>query len=103
MKPKSLTWHTTMIKYTCIAPGHVQNQLIQLVLKTFPDVTVKVSKTSFALDSIYVLIMVSECATAISVHTSNKFISNTPDVELVLWTDIATIPLMHRAICLSKE
>lgn len=77
------------------------NNVLRLVVKTFPDHEVRINKHPFPLDRLYCYLFISEKDIELVLH--DRKLKNRADVTLLIYTDIATIPLMDNAISDSKK
>lgn len=77
------------------------NNILRLVPNTFPDHVIRVNKHPFPLNRLYCYLYISEKDIELILH--NQKLEKEPDVTLLIYTDIATIPLMDNAISDSKK
>ena len=91
------------VKYYVKAPAHSQDAVIALVMKTFSDSTVSINRCVFPINQIHCYLYVgADLQTVELIIRANPFqhdmVGKQIDCSLVLYNDIATIPLMNRAL-----
>ena len=91
------------VKYYVKAPAHAQDAIIALVMKTFPDSTVSINRCVFPINQIHCYLYVgADLQTVELVVRASPFQNHENvkelDCKLAIYHDIATIPLMNRAL-----
>lgn len=80
-----------------------QNELIATFMQTFSDTyTCDIDRLRFPIGTMYCYIMINDKFNEASLVIQNKPSNEPIDVELVIYQDIITIPLMHSAIKASR-
>lgn len=91
------------VRYYVASPAHTQDAVIALVMKTFTGSTVSINRCVFPINKIHCYLYVDADLQSVElVIRASPFIHQDTvknlDCTLVLYQDIATIPLMNRAL-----
>lgn len=92
------------VHYLTIAPATRQDDVIKLFMHTFASSHKSIARCPFPIDKIYCYIYVSDDLdhAELLVRATPMPNAKPPDVELTIYQDIATIPLMNNALVQSK-
>lgn len=91
------------VVYYIKAKSHLLHNILNLVLETLgQDKRSKVERVSFYLDYIHVYLCVDKDGGFHLYLKDSLLKEHNPDLELAVWTDISTIPLIHNPVYASK-
>ena len=89
--------------YMVRAHDNRQDEVITTFMKTFSDTyTCDIDRLRFPIGTMYCYIIINDKFNEASLVVQNKPSNEPIDVELVIYQDIITIPLMHSAIKASR-
>ena len=87
------------VTYLIVLREHSINDALRIFSNTFKDIKRNSHKPVLMCDIVYCYITVTDTNAFISFYSKR---SDSYDIELLLYTDIETIPLMHNAIKTNK-
>lgn len=95
----------TSVVYLVMAPDTRQNEVIQVFMQTFKDsYDCAVDRMSFPIGKLFCYIYINDQQNKALLRVrATPVDSLIEDVQLAIYQDIATIPLMHSAIKASKS
>lgn len=95
--------HENTIVYKVLAHDTKQNEVIATFMKTFSDTyTCDVDRLRFPIGTMHCYVFINDDVNKAVLIIRNEPYVNPVDVELVIYQDIITIPLMHSAIKASR-
>lgn len=95
----------TSVVYLVMAPDTRQDEVIQVFMQTFKDNYVcSIARMNFPIGKLFCYIYINDQLNkAVLKIRATSIDSLVEDVQLAVYQDIATIPLMHSAIKASKN
>lgn len=89
--------------YLVKAPDSRQNEVISTFMQTFSiNYTCDVSRYRFPVGTLYCYVLINDTQNTATLVIQNSPTNEPIDVELAIYQDIISIPLMHPAIKASK-